>query len=257
MLREIQRTGDIFFPKRWVDATLSGHSSQAAARSWRRSLRRCRPITRTGSAASCSPRPTICCAARASAGSGTECVLRPSGAGRSGQTGQAASDRRTHGCGPAQSAGQRIGARAGRPRRVLADAGLSTWTFCEGAPGRSTNCGSARYGAVSFSLMCLIFEFTGYVPFRSRAEGRGPMLLTTRTRARRKASSCNGTTPPGPPESADSTPAVYARPCFLRALRRRTKKMPSTPIRTADTANITFLPAPAVASAVPEPARRA
>ena len=32
MLREIQRTGDIFFPKRWVDATLSGHSSPAAAR---------------------------------------------------------------------------------------------------------------------------------------------------------------------------------------------------------------------------------
>ena len=47
--------------------------------------------------------------------------------------------------------------------------------------------------------------------------------------------------------------AVYARPCFLRALRRRTKKMPSTPTRTADTANIKFLPKSAVASAVPEP----
>jgi aminopeptidase N len=27
LLREIQRTGDIFFPKRWMDATLTGHSS--------------------------------------------------------------------------------------------------------------------------------------------------------------------------------------------------------------------------------------
>jgi aminopeptidase N len=32
MLREIQRTGDIFFPKRWADATLGGHSSVSAAR---------------------------------------------------------------------------------------------------------------------------------------------------------------------------------------------------------------------------------
>ena len=31
MLREIQRTGDIFFPKRWMDATLSGHGSASAA----------------------------------------------------------------------------------------------------------------------------------------------------------------------------------------------------------------------------------
>jgi len=31
MLREIQRTGDIFFPKRWMDATLGGHQSVAAA----------------------------------------------------------------------------------------------------------------------------------------------------------------------------------------------------------------------------------
>jgi aminopeptidase N len=31
LLREIQRTGDIFFPKRWMDATLSGHQSAAAA----------------------------------------------------------------------------------------------------------------------------------------------------------------------------------------------------------------------------------
>ena len=32
LLREIQRTGDIFFPKRWMDATLGGHSSTSAAR---------------------------------------------------------------------------------------------------------------------------------------------------------------------------------------------------------------------------------
>jgi aminopeptidase N len=32
MLEEIQRTGDIFFPKRWLDATLGGHRSRAVAR---------------------------------------------------------------------------------------------------------------------------------------------------------------------------------------------------------------------------------
>jgi len=32
LLWEIQRTGDIFFPKRWADATLSGHQSEAVAR---------------------------------------------------------------------------------------------------------------------------------------------------------------------------------------------------------------------------------
>ena len=31
LLREIQRTGDIFFPKRWLDATFSGHNSDVAA----------------------------------------------------------------------------------------------------------------------------------------------------------------------------------------------------------------------------------
>ena len=31
MLREIQRTGDIFFPKRWMDVTLSGYRSPSAA----------------------------------------------------------------------------------------------------------------------------------------------------------------------------------------------------------------------------------
>jgi aminopeptidase N len=31
LLREIQRTGDIFFPKRWMDASLSGHQSAGAA----------------------------------------------------------------------------------------------------------------------------------------------------------------------------------------------------------------------------------
>src|SRR5262245_16163601 len=32
LLREIQRTGDIFFPKRWMDVSLSGYQSHAAAR---------------------------------------------------------------------------------------------------------------------------------------------------------------------------------------------------------------------------------
>jgi aminopeptidase N len=31
-LEEIQRTGDIFFPDRWLDALLGGHNSAAAAR---------------------------------------------------------------------------------------------------------------------------------------------------------------------------------------------------------------------------------
>jgi aminopeptidase N len=31
LLREIQQTGDIFFPKRWMDATLSGHTSRPVA----------------------------------------------------------------------------------------------------------------------------------------------------------------------------------------------------------------------------------
>ena len=31
LLQEIQRTGDIFFPKRWMDATLGGHKTPAAA----------------------------------------------------------------------------------------------------------------------------------------------------------------------------------------------------------------------------------
>ena len=31
MLEEIQRTGDIFFPLRWLDATLGGHNSPSVA----------------------------------------------------------------------------------------------------------------------------------------------------------------------------------------------------------------------------------
>ena len=38
LLREIQRTGDIFFPKRWMDTTLGGHSSATAARTVARFL---------------------------------------------------------------------------------------------------------------------------------------------------------------------------------------------------------------------------
>jgi aminopeptidase N len=40
LLQEIQQTGDIFFPKRWMDATLSGHRSPAAARTVRAFLER-------------------------------------------------------------------------------------------------------------------------------------------------------------------------------------------------------------------------
>jgi aminopeptidase N len=32
MVEEIQRTGDIFFPKRWLDANLGGHNTPSAAR---------------------------------------------------------------------------------------------------------------------------------------------------------------------------------------------------------------------------------
>ena len=38
LLRDIQRTGDIFFPKRWTDATLGGYSSPAKADDVRRFL---------------------------------------------------------------------------------------------------------------------------------------------------------------------------------------------------------------------------
>jgi aminopeptidase N len=38
LLWEIQRTGDIFFPKRWLDATLSGHRSATVAAEVRRFL---------------------------------------------------------------------------------------------------------------------------------------------------------------------------------------------------------------------------
>ena len=38
LLQEILRTGDIFFPKRWMDATLSGHRSASAAQMVRQFL---------------------------------------------------------------------------------------------------------------------------------------------------------------------------------------------------------------------------
>ncbi|HET7694597.1 MAG TPA: M1 family aminopeptidase [Vicinamibacterales bacterium] len=40
LVREIQRTGDIFFPKRWMDATLSGYQSASAAATIREFLDR-------------------------------------------------------------------------------------------------------------------------------------------------------------------------------------------------------------------------
>ena len=66
LLQEIQRTGDIFFPKRWMDATLGGHRSPAAAQTVRsvrgRAAARATPI---GSGASFSRPRTICSARRA------------------------------------------------------------------------------------------------------------------------------------------------------------------------------------------------
>jgi len=38
LLEDIRRTGDIFFPKNWMDATLSGHQSPAVARTVRQFL---------------------------------------------------------------------------------------------------------------------------------------------------------------------------------------------------------------------------
>jgi aminopeptidase N len=38
MLREIQRTGDIFFPKNWMDATLGGHNTRTATETVRNFL---------------------------------------------------------------------------------------------------------------------------------------------------------------------------------------------------------------------------
>jgi aminopeptidase N len=38
MLWEIQKTGDIFFPKRWLDATLGGYSSSEVASAVRQFL---------------------------------------------------------------------------------------------------------------------------------------------------------------------------------------------------------------------------
>jgi aminopeptidase N len=38
LLQEIQKTGDIFFPKRWMDAILSGQRSPEAAKTVRQFL---------------------------------------------------------------------------------------------------------------------------------------------------------------------------------------------------------------------------
>jgi aminopeptidase N len=43
LLQEIQRTGDIFFPSRWMDATLGGHRSPESARTVRSFLERAGP----------------------------------------------------------------------------------------------------------------------------------------------------------------------------------------------------------------------
>jgi aminopeptidase N len=44
LLQEVQRTGDIFFPQRWMEATLEGHRSPAAAKTVRDFLARERAI---------------------------------------------------------------------------------------------------------------------------------------------------------------------------------------------------------------------
>ena len=61
LLREIQRTGDIFFPKRWMDATLGGHSSASGRADGATLSRRCclRTIPTACAASSCR-RQTIC-----------------------------------------------------------------------------------------------------------------------------------------------------------------------------------------------------
>jgi aminopeptidase N len=43
LLWDIQKTGDIFFPKRWMDTTLGGHQSPAVARTVRDFLERLPP----------------------------------------------------------------------------------------------------------------------------------------------------------------------------------------------------------------------
>ena len=59
LLQEIQRTGDIFFPKRWMDATLGGHRSAGrGADRARASSTRCRRTIRSGCAGSSCRRPT-------------------------------------------------------------------------------------------------------------------------------------------------------------------------------------------------------
>jgi aminopeptidase N len=46
LVREIQRTGDIFFPKRWADATLSGYQSPQTAAEVRQFIDELRPTIR-------------------------------------------------------------------------------------------------------------------------------------------------------------------------------------------------------------------
>ena len=71
LLREIQRTGDIFFPKRWMDATLGGHSSATAARMVARFLAELPAgLSRIACAASSCRRRTTCSARAASSVSG-------------------------------------------------------------------------------------------------------------------------------------------------------------------------------------------
>ena len=63
LLEEIQRTGDIFFPLRWLHATLDGHQTATAAAIVEQYLAD-RPDLRRGCAPRRCRRPTGCCARR-------------------------------------------------------------------------------------------------------------------------------------------------------------------------------------------------
>ena len=52
-MREIQQTGDIFFPKRWADATLSGYQSPQTAADVRQFIEELPPTTRRACGGSC------------------------------------------------------------------------------------------------------------------------------------------------------------------------------------------------------------
>ena len=157
MLREIQRTGDIFFPKRWMDATLGGHSSRRRRGSSATSSQRCRRTIPTGSAASSSRRPTTCC------GCAEQGLERPQGQVQ-------AASRWSCEVAAMVSPGEKSGTRGGRPSRVRRRAAGSARRASGDNP--AANCGSARYGAACSRVLTLLRAFTGMAAPGER-EGRG------------------------------------------------------------------------------------